>query len=132
MTYALDTNTIIHYLSGKSSVMAQFHNAAKSKAPLVIPVVVDFEVARGFCHRPNFAKETTYNKIRTNCPTIELNAAIWKCAASLWANLHKANRTIGDADIIIAATCITNGYTLVTDNTKHFQGITGLNVVSWA
>jgi predicted nucleic acid-binding protein len=38
---------------------------------------------------------------------------------------------IEDADILIAAFCLYNNYILVTDNTKHFINIKGLNTVNW-
>jgi len=36
-----------------------------------------------------------------------------------------------DADIFIAAHCIVNDYTLVTDNTGDFERIDGLKFVNW-
>ena len=131
MTYALDTNIIIDYLSGDPTVMIQFRNVAKNKIPMVIPSVVDYEVVRGFCHTKNVGKEATYRKMRLNCRTVEVNADIWKCAASIWATLRKTGYTVGDADILIAASCIVNGYTLVTHNAKDFENITGLPFVDW-
>jgi len=45
---------------------------------------------------------------------------------------RRANRNTEDADIFIAAFCIHNNYTLVTDNTRHFQGIPELRLANWA
>ena len=131
MIYALDSNSIIHYLNGKASVMTMFHNKIKNKMSIVIPSVIDYEMMRGFYHTKNPNKESIYNKLRNNCPIVEVNASIWDCAAALWANLRKARRTNGDADILLAAFCIVNSYTLVTHNTKHFADIDGLNIVDW-
>lgn len=36
-----------------------------------------------------------------------------------------------DSDILIAAYCIVNDYTLVTDNTSDFERIEGLKFVNW-
>ena len=36
-----------------------------------------------------------------------------------------------DGDIFIAAQCIVNDYTLVTDNTGDFERINGLKTVNW-
>ena len=130
--YALDTSIIVDYLNGKLSVMAQFHNAAKNKAPMVIPSVVDYETMRGFYHTPSSRKEANYSRMRHNCPVIEVNADIWDCAASIWAKLRKSGRSVGDADILIAACCILNGYTLVTHNAKDFKHIEELQMVDWA
>jgi len=45
--------------------------------------------------------------------------------------LRKTGKTICDADILIAAHCIVNGYTLITHNTKHFENIEGLLLENW-
>ena len=111
--------------------MTRFRNVAKNKTPIIIPAIVDYEVLRGFYHTPSRHKETTYDKLRMNCPVIEVNTMIWNCAASIWAKLRKQGHTIGDADIIIAAFCIVNDYTLVTHNIKHFTNIDGLSVEDW-
>jgi predicted nucleic acid-binding protein len=36
-----------------------------------------------------------------------------------------------DADLIIAATAIEHGRTLVTGNTSHFQWVPGLQIDNW-
>jgi len=38
---------------------------------------------------------------------------------------------IEDADLLIAVQCILNGYTLVTNNVKHFKDIDGLVIENW-
>ncbi|GMO43725.1 MAG: hypothetical protein Pg6C_05520 [Treponemataceae bacterium] len=45
--------------------------------------------------------------------------------------LRQNQSVIEDADIFTAAFCIYNGFTLVTNNTKHFQHISGLNYCDW-
>lgn len=131
MAYALDSNVIIDYLNKNASVMAKFRDVAKSKTLMIIPAVVNYEIMRGFYHTKNTDKEVNYTKIRQHCPVDEVDSAIWDCAALLWSNLRKARRNIGDADILIAAHCIINGYTLATHNTKHFQCINNLIVEDW-
>ena len=131
MIYALDANIIIGFLSKEPSVVGEFDSAAKNGAQMVIPSVVDYEVLRGFCHTPSPRKEVVYSKMRISCPVIEVNINIWICAASIWAKLRKSGRTVGDADILIAAFCIINGYTLVTHNAKDFEHIDGLQMVDW-
>jgi predicted nucleic acid-binding protein len=131
MTYALDTNIIIDYLNGNAAAMTQFHHIAKNKTHINIPSIVNYEVLRGFYYTPSHQKETIYSKLRLNCPVIEVNTEIWNCAASIWAKLRKQGRSVSDADNIIAALCIVNGYTLVTHNIKHFTGIDGLLFEDW-
>ena len=131
MVYALDSSIIIDFLSREPSVVMKFDKAVLNGNGIIIPSVVDYEVLRGFCYKPTLRKEAVYNNLRVNCPVVEVNVAIWKRAASIWATLRKTGKTVGDADIIIAACCMENGYTLVTHNTKHFVDINGLLMDDW-
>ncbi|MDR1542645.1 MAG: hypothetical protein LBU32_32655 [Clostridiales bacterium] len=45
----------------------------------------------------------------------------------LYVILKKASKPIDDADNVIAACCIVNGYTLVTNNNP----VDGLKLVNW-
>ena len=62
----------------------------------------------------------------------EIRFEILECAAVIYADLRKNGFTVNDADILIAAFCIVNNYTLITDNTKDFVNISGLKFISWA
>ena len=46
------------------------------------------------------------------------------------ARLREEGNLIGDMDILIGATAISNSLTLLTNNTRHFQRMEGLRIVS--
>ena len=50
----------------------------------------------------------------------------------LRASLEKAGTPIGSMDMLIAAHAISQGVTLVTNNTREFARISGLRLVDWA
>jgi tRNA(fMet)-specific endonuclease VapC len=131
MTYALDTNAIIHILRHSPTVLSHRDEAIQQGASLAIPPYVNYEVRRGFRYISAPAKEQTYERICACCPVGEMNAEIWIRAASIYANLRRSGYTVSDADILIAAFCAANGYTLVTANTKDFENIDDLQVVNW-
>lgn len=54
-----------------------------------------------------------------------------KGAAQLWADAQNGGHPSSDADLIIAATAIESGRTLVTGNTGHFSWIPGLMLDDW-
>jgi predicted nucleic acid-binding protein len=60
-----------------------------------------------------------------------LNGRITAEYARLKCPLRKAGMTIDDFDILIAATAIVKGLTVVTNNEKHFSRIEGLKIVNW-
>ena len=52
-------------------------------------------------------------------------------AAEIYAGLYRRGELIGDADILIAATALVNGFGVATNNEEHFRRITGLHVENW-
>ena len=46
------------------------------------------------------------------------------------ARLREEGNLIGDMDILIGATAISNNLTLLTNNTRHFERMQGLSIVS--
>ena len=49
--------------------------------------------------------------------------------ARIWAELEAAGKMIGYYDIIVAATALERGSEVATFNRKHFDLVTGLNVI---
>jgi tRNA(fMet)-specific endonuclease VapC len=52
-------------------------------------------------------------------------------AGDILAGLRKTGQIIGLEDVLIAVSAITNQYTVVTANTRHFSRIAGLQVENW-
>jgi len=51
-------------------------------------------------------------------------------AVKIYHNLKEQNRLIELADLLIAATAITNSLSLATLNTRHFENITNIELLS--
>jgi predicted nucleic acid-binding protein len=65
-------------------------------------------------------------------PIGEMSLTAWEAAAEIYGYTRKAGNSIEDTDILLAAFCIVNNYTLVTNNEKHFKGIDGLIFENWS
>jgi predicted nucleic acid-binding protein len=61
MIFALDTNIVIHYLRNNQVVHQNFIKAIAEGDNIVIPIIVNYEIQRGFRihHAPK--KEAVYN-----------------------------------------------------------------------
>ena len=129
--YAFDTNTIIHLMRGTKSVHENRVQAQTNGARFIISHFVHYEVQRGLLIRSIPAHEKAYAVICDNCSVEIMTADVWRCAAQIYADLYKKRFTVSDADILIAAFCIVNGYILVTDNVKDFENIDGLRIINW-
>jgi len=131
MDYCFDTNTIIHLMRGTPVVRKNREKAQKNGSRFIISPFVSYEILRGLIIKPIPAHEKAYAIICDNCSLEEMTTETWECAAQIYAELYIKHYTVKDADIIIAAFCMINGYTLVTANTKDFENIDGLQLVNW-
>ena len=131
MIYALDTNIIIHLINHDKAVLAKRDEVIESGSRFIIPPVVDYEMRRGFIYKPSPKKESLYFNLITHCGIGDMTSQAWFRAAKIYAELRRNNFTVGDSDILIAAFCIVNNYTLVTNNIKHFKDIDGLIHENW-
>ena len=129
MTYALDTNIVSYILRSDLNVQAKLKAAKKRGDAVMIPPVVYYEIRRGFLRKSAPVKEKAFKLFCEENPVGEMNLEAWERAAFIYA---QAARTIDDADILIAAFCIAHGYTLVTNNERHFNVIGGLRIENWA
>jgi len=136
MTYALDTNTVSFLIKGEHTVVKNFREKIIEKENnYTIPYIVFYEVMRWLDYRPSVALKLLSKQFHVLFDTVEKGAAMpdsaWKKASDIYVGLRQSGQLIGDADILIAAYCIVNGFTLVTDNAKDFCRISGLAFVNW-
>ena len=131
MDYALDTNTVIHLMRGTKSAESSIERARSNGARFFIPYAVHYEVRRGLIIKPIPKYEKAYAIICANCSIQSITDEVWERAARIYAELYAKRFTVADADILIAAFCVLNDYTLVTDNKKDFENIDGLKFENW-
>jgi predicted nucleic acid-binding protein len=132
MIYALDSNIISYFLKGDSVIRDRLLEATEQNNRLVIPAIVYFEVKRWLLERGAKNKEADFTELCQSVPLGEFDKRVWHLAAVLYVQARKKGKPIDDdADLLIAAFCIVNGYTLVTNNIRHFEDIDGLDYVNW-
>jgi tRNA(fMet)-specific endonuclease VapC len=68
--------------------------------------------------------------IFTKLPVIDYTSEIAREHARIWAELEKAGKMTGYYDLIVAATALSRGSRLATFNTRHFEHIAGLHLVT--
>ena len=131
MTYALDTNTISYWIQNNKHISEQLNRTLRQGNTIIIPPTAYYEIRRGFKHKTSLGKEFAFSLICKSYEIGEMNLVAWEEAANIYAYTRIIGNPIEDTDILIAAFCVVNNYTLVTHNTKHFQGIKELYVEDW-
>ena len=136
MTYTLDTNTISYYLRGEGEVIKNLHKEIFEKGNIyAISHFSVYEIRRWLSYKPNSATRLYTAKFEALFQNTQhlagMHIPVWEKAAEIYNDLRSRGQLIGDADIIIAAYCLVNNYTLVTRNIKDFSRIIGLQMVDW-
>ena len=136
MTYALDTNIISFLLrpSQNQDVVGRFEKAIEQGASYVIPPICFYEISWYLQRKAAKAQLKVLESLyRNSAAKLNMGEAEFVLAAKIKAQLENQGTPIGakDADIFIAAYCIVNDCTLITDNTKDFERIEGLNCANW-
>jgi tRNA(fMet)-specific endonuclease VapC len=131
MIYALDSNIISYWIQKNKQIADRVNRALKQGNTFIIPPSTYYEVRRGFKHKAAPGKEFAFNLICKSYEVGKMNISAWEQAADIYAATRKAGKPIEDTDILIAAFCIVNNYTLITNNVKHFKDIGGLIYENW-
>ncbi|MHC5595306.1 MAG: PIN domain-containing protein [Nostoc sp.] len=66
-----------------------------------------------------------------NLPVVPLTDPALKKYGELKAELRKIGQTIAEFDLLIASVALAENYTLVTNNTRHYERINGLKLENW-
>ena len=131
MIYALDSNIISYWLRKDKQIIERLNNIIIQEDTVIIPPTTYYEIRRGFKHNASPGKELAFNLMCQSYTIGEMTLAVWEQAADIYGKTRKAGNPIEDTDIIGAAYCIVNGYTLVTNNKKHFADIDDLAFENW-
>jgi len=131
MIYALDTNIISYIMNGNNELAEKLREITVKGNNVVIPLMVYYEIRRGLISNKATVKMKLFDELCARLPIPDLTKEDMNSAANIYAKHKRSGKPIDDGDLLIAAQCITNGHTLVTNNTKHFDGIDGLNFTNW-
>ena len=94
-------------------------------------IITRYEVLRGLLTKGAAKQLAAFDKLCATSRVLPLTDSIIVQAATIYADLHRRGELISDADILIAATAITHGLAVVTNNEAHFRRIRDLQVVNW-
>jgi tRNA(fMet)-specific endonuclease VapC len=128
--YLLDTDTIIYSLKGVPAVVENMQ--AHAADPKAISVITYGELVYGAEKSQQTEKNLArVHRLREIFPVIEISCSIMDSFGSLKADLSRKGEMVDDFDLIIAATAITMGYSVVSNNEKHFAKLPDVSLENW-
>lgn len=133
MGILIDTSIIIHWERGNREV--QSYAEKHKNEDFFLSVISASELLHGVHRAKNQAirrKRSAYvEAILSAVPILPIDLPIARLHAEISASLANKGAGVGAHDLWIAATAISCGYLLVTNNIKDFKKISGLQVESW-
>lgn len=132
MGLMLDTNVFIH--SERSGIPIDFSQWEKYGGAYISSVTVS-ELLVGVHYANSKAskirRSAFVETILGKFPVLDFNTEAARVHAGLFATLAKQGQMIGAHDLIIAATALVHNCAVLTENTKEFERVPGLEIISF-
>lgn len=128
----LDTDTLSEVMKGRDpQVQRHARRDLANHGPFTFSIITRYEILRGLKARRGTRQIAAFEERCRNSNVLALTDDVIVQAADIYADLHQQGQLISDADILIAATALVHGLTLVTENVAHFRRIPSLDIDSW-
>ena len=131
MTYLLDTNACIRLLNGTSAALVA-RLAESDPAQIALCSIVKAELLYGARRSSRRADNLRLlESFFEPLASLPFDDACAERYGIIRSELESASTPIGPNDLMIAATALAHGATLVTNNVKEFSRVAGLRLEDW-
>lgn len=131
MTYYLDSNIIIFALKNKvPGLKEKIRSFSRSK--IKVPSMTAAELIAG-AYKSKKVEENLHVAFCFMEPyeTVPFDADASEIYGKIKSEMEAGGNTIGPNDMVIAATVMSRGGILITNNVKEFEHVKGLQIEDW-
>ena len=129
MQYLVDTDWVIDHMHGRQEVVSRLEELAPYGLGLSIVSLAELYEGVFYSTDPLSEERSLLNFLGA-VEVIPLDDEICRIFARERGRLRAVGTIIGDLDILIGATGLRHDLTLLTNNRRHFQRVTGLDIIS--
>jgi len=130
MPYLIDTDIVINSIKGNKKVNQRISEYAT--IPKAISIITFGELPYGAKKSIQRDKNTSIiYRLAEIFPIVGVTRSTIEAFTDVKMALDLKGERIEDFDLLIAATALSLNYTLVTNNTKHYKRIDGLQLENW-
>jgi len=127
----LDTDILSAVMRKHPKATTEARAYLKIHSRLTISIITRYEILRGLKAKKATTQSAAFDRFCNLNQVLPLTDDIIVRASDIYADLHQRGMLVGDADILIAATALVFGFSIVTNNETHFNRILGLKVENW-
>ena len=127
----IDTDILSLLMRKNSFVLARAKEYLSEHGRFTISIITRYEILRGLKAKGAEQQASRFEHFCVRNTVLPITDDVVLRAAEIYADLYKRGELIGDADILIAASALVNGFPIVTNNVEHFRRVKTLKVVNW-
>jgi tRNA(fMet)-specific endonuclease VapC len=129
MKYLVDTDIASNFAKNVSPKLKQ--KMLENLGEWAISSVTYHELWRGLMQTKSEKIELFFTQFLSSVTVLDFDGGDARESGRILAEFSVAGKQIGDSDTLIAGQAIANHLILVTNNTKHFSRVKGLQVETW-
>lgn len=129
MEYLIDTDWSIDYLNGRRRVIERVVRLAPEGIGISVISLAELHEGIARSATPE-VDEAVLEGFLTTVEVVDLDEETCRIFGSERARLRSEGNLIGDFDLLIGASALRHGLTVLTNNSRHFRRIRGLDVES--
>jgi tRNA(fMet)-specific endonuclease VapC len=129
LRYLVDTDWVIDHLNRIERVVNRLRELRPQGLALSSASLAELYEGVHYSRDPEQSRQAL-DAFLEDVTALGLDEEICKIFGREWGRLRRQGQLIGDLDLLIAATCVHYGLTLLTNNRRHFDRIEGLSIES--
>jgi len=126
--YLADTDRVIHFLNGRRDIVSRILELSREGTALSVISLAELYEGVHYSRDPRKSEEALQDFLR-GVELLGIDDEITRVFGRERGRLRVAGKTVGDFDLLIAATALRHDLTLLTDNRRHFELIDKLRII---
>jgi tRNA(fMet)-specific endonuclease VapC len=127
--YLVDTDWVIHYLSGHAAIIERIQHLSAEGIALSFISLAELYEGVFYSRNPRQSEEGLKVFLR-GIELLGIDDAITQIFGRERGRLRAHGKTVGDFDLLIGATALRHGLAILTNNRRHFELIGNLEIIS--
>jgi predicted nucleic acid-binding protein len=129
LRYLIDTDWVIHYLNGRDDIVRRLDELQPEGLGVSVISLAELYEGIDYSTHPEGNEQDLHDFLR-GVNVLGIDEEACKMFGRERGRLRKAGQLIGDFDLLIAATGLHDGLTVLTNNRQHFERVEGLQIES--
>lgn len=127
----LDTDILSYFFRGHAQVVAHAENYLQTHPRLNISLISYYEILSGLMFKSATSQLQRFQRFSAENRILIPDQSAMQHAAEAYACTRQQGEAVDDMALLIAGIALSHHMPLVTNNTRHFERIPGLQLHNW-